>query len=251
MLKRSIANAICHPLIGGAIGKIARERMVFDRFVIETSSPLITPRTKALLFWGLYESAELRFLNRYLRTDLDVVELGSSIGVISCAIRTRIHPERKLVCVEADPQLASLTRSNLEANRLSANTSILANAIDYHDQNEWSMSFCAGADNLTGSVGRMTTGVARTEMTTLASVLHDESIDEFALVSDIEGAEAGIILRDPIALRRCVQIIIELHPTTFEGRPVSAYLMRDALISVHGFSLVAAHGPVFVFEKAG
>jgi hypothetical protein len=36
-------------------------------------------------------------VDRWLSPDLDVIELGSSIGVVSSHIRRRLNPERRLI----------------------------------------------------------------------------------------------------------------------------------------------------------
>src|SRR2546423_14009346 len=104
-LKVSMARALCHPIVGRVLGATLRNRIHAGGFGVDTSDPAIAPRVKASLFWGFYESAEIRFVRQYLRRDCDAVELGSSLGVVSCNVRRRLMPRRRLVCVEANPRL--------------------------------------------------------------------------------------------------------------------------------------------------
>jgi hypothetical protein len=45
------------------------------------------------------------------------------------------------------------------------------------------------------------------------------------------------------------QLIIELHPAAYLGRAWTVAEARDALVSDCGFTLRAARGPVYVFER--
>ena len=47
-------------------------------------------------------------------------------------------------------------------------------------------------------------------------------VGDFILVSDIEGAEAGMFDRDADALTRCRRMIVELHESTYGARSTSA-----------------------------
>src|ERR1700730_12780210 len=82
-VKRVIARIICHPLIGRIISLVFRDRIPSRGSLIHTKDKAVVPSVKAALFWGLYESAEVRFVKEFLRSDLDVIELGSSLGVVT------------------------------------------------------------------------------------------------------------------------------------------------------------------------
>ena len=51
-----------------------------------------------MLFWGIYEGAERRFVQKYLDRDLPVVELGSSD-------RRDLEPYRPVPCCRAAADL--------------------------------------------------------------------------------------------------------------------------------------------------
>ena len=103
--KMVLAEVLCHPAIGRLLAAFFHDRIRSAGFQFDTSSPRIAASSKAALFWRLYESAEIRYVNRWLSPDLDVVELGSSIGVVSSHIRRRLKPDRRLICVECDGEL--------------------------------------------------------------------------------------------------------------------------------------------------
>jgi len=78
---------------------------------------IVDERVSAQLYWHLYEAAEARLISRWLPEALPTVELGASLGAISCIIKRRIRGQM-FVAVEADSRLAELALANLRANRL-------------------------------------------------------------------------------------------------------------------------------------
>ena len=60
-------------------------------------------RIIASIFWGFYESAEIRLLNKYFKGDSDVIECGASSGIVSAFITVdaifRLIDRGALLCV--------------------------------------------------------------------------------------------------------------------------------------------------------
>jgi FkbM family methyltransferase len=220
--------------------------------LVDTSNPFVTSAIKAMLFWGLYEGAELRFIRRYLRQDLDVVELGGSIGVVTCQIRKLISPDKRLICVEANPELIGTIENNLRLNDLVAGVSVLNFAIGYDDSHCHSVPMDFTGDNVGGHVSQtLQTGhTVNIPKATLSRIIEDNRLSSYVLVSDIEGAEAGIAIKDRAALRNCEQIIIELHDTVLDGVAISAQRLYQTFAGIDGFELRASYGPVYVFENS-
>ena len=63
-----------------------------------------------------YEVDEINLLHKYLRRDLDAIELGSGVGVISVEIARRQEANHKSVCVETNPFLIETLETNLRLN---------------------------------------------------------------------------------------------------------------------------------------
>lgn len=250
-IKRTVASLICHPIIGHAVGFIYQNRIPSRRYVIDTSQSFISPKVKAMLFWKIYESAEIRFAERYLRHDLDVIELGSSLGVMTCHIRKRIKESCRLVTVEASPALADHVKLNLSINGLDYQVLVVNKAINYSALGSGTIYFEQGDSNLAGYINHRQTGKHQFEVstTTLAQIIDEYKIDDYVLVSDIEGAELGIAIHEKEALKKCKQIIIELHDTISDGTMVDVKSMCNMFITEHGFHLLDHYGPVYVFER--
>jgi FkbM family methyltransferase len=251
-IKRLIAGIMCHPLVGRLISIVFRNRIPSRGCVINTDCEAVTPSLKAALFWGLYESSEVRFVKEYLRNDLDVIELGSSLGVVSCQILRKLKPGLRLVCVEANPHLLKTLRQNLEQQSSGHDVTVVHGAVANPSSDNSSVHFALAVDSTASHVASDDGPLEAVSVPalTLSEILRANHIDRsFSLVSDIEGAETSFIESDDVALRRCEQILIELHETSLDGKAISVDRLRQRLEEAHGFILRHSYGPVCLFER--
>jgi len=152
------------------------------------------------------------------------------------------------LCVEPNPFLIKTLEKNIKLNAAWKKVSILNRALDYSGQDQIRLSVCKnnlGSEVKYGNVGEF----VAVKATTLSELITEYEIEEFALVSDAEGGEAGMIIRDATVLSRCRQMIIELHPILFEGEFYSVESLREKVESMHGFRLIARRHGLHVFEK--
>lgn len=253
-VKARLGDVLCHPVVGRTIASIAGDRIRSGSLSIDTAHPSISPRTKAQIFWGIYESAEIRFVRRYLRPDLDVLEVGSSLGVVSSHAMSRLEGDARMVCIEANPALISTIQANLAGNFPHRNAKVLNRALDYESQSGTTMVRLS-THTSESRLGRLTDSVAsptsevEVPTATIASIVSESGLREFALISDIEGAEAGFILGDPEELDGCRQMIIELHDTGHAGRTLRWQDLLAELVRRFGFRVVDGFGPVQVLER--
>lgn len=246
-LKAALARGICHPTVGSLVGVAFGDMVPSEGLRFDTSHPRVSTATKASLFWGLYESAEVRLITSLLRPDLDVIEVGGSIGVVSNHIRAKLSPKATLTVVEADAQLAEIARANLAINHPGARFDVMHRAISYDGP---TARFQRRGANISGSLADADAAdVVEVPAATLGDIVEESGVDRFTLVADIEGAEAAVIHHDADLLAaQCDQIIIELHETDFEGRHFSVEALRRALLDL-GFVLDRRDGHVFAFRK--
>lgn len=243
--KVRMLRAIARPGLGRAVARLTGDSIPIGGARINTASPLVQDVTRARLALRQYERAELRFVRRYLRHGLDVIELGSSIGVVGSIVLGRLEPGRRLIAVEADPDLGAIARNNFAANAKGSHWTLAPAAISYGSQE--GIAFVKGDLSTGGHMARApgTGGGESIERLTLSDLCARHQVGDFALIADIEGAEAGIIREDAAALSRCRQMIIELHSA--DGMSITD--MRASLVDDHGFTVVAARGPVLVLER--
>ena len=258
--KRLVARVLLLPAVGRGLAVLFRDRLPAHGLRVQTDFAGISPVTKAKLFWGLYEAGEIRAIRAFLRPGLPVVELGGSIGVVSSVLARQISPGGRLVVAEPDPALAALIRRNVALNAPGVDVTVVETAVEYAHAGQPTVTFETGTTNTVGRIAgtaaagtaaagtRAAARLATVARTTLADLLAAHGIGPFVLVCDIEGAEAGLFASDAEALAACRQIIIELHATHWQSRPVGI----DGLVAQalgHGFTLRDRRGPVCVFER--
>jgi FkbM family methyltransferase len=250
-VKRAAARVLCDPFVGRLIGALYGDRIPLNGLRIHTGSPVVAARTKAEIYWGIYESAEIRFLSRFLRTDLDVIELGASLGVVSSHAARALEPGRRLLCVEANPHLIPLIEENLRANAPQREFRVVQRAIDY-DAGRDAVRLALGVTTAASHVssGQGTGGQEIVVPTaTLSELLRESGFERYTLISDIEGAETGVFFDDPKALDGCGQILIELHDTQQNGGRLAYGDLAGEIERRYPFRVREAYGPVYVFDR--
>lgn len=243
--KKIAATFLCHPLMGRFIDLAFGGRIPFSGARIEVPYGG-DPRVTAALFWGMYESAEIRFVNVYIDGLRDVIELGSSLGGVASHIAHALLPGRKLICVEANPHLIELLRRNLSRNAPHAATEVVHGAIDYSGLGE--VELAIGDSNLSSHLGAGAQ-VIRVPSVTLAGILDASGFDDYCLVCDIEGAEAAMVHIDSEVLERCGLLIIELHDVFYGGVLHSPSTLIELIERRTRLRLVARYGAVCTFVK--
>ena len=167
----------------------------------------------------------------------DVVELGASLGVISCELARQRKPGIRLIAVEAEPTLAARALRNLKLNGF-VDAHVENLAIDYSGAQ--SVGFAGGL----GLAGRVTdSGDLQVPASTLSGLLETYAVGEFDLVMDIEGAEDAVLRNEFDALQRCRRILCEFDSDHLdaEGTP--------PLLAQLGFRMIYRHESCAAFER--
>lgn len=198
---------------------------------------------KALIYTGFYERKEREIINKFIRKDLDVIELGSSLGIITLTICKNC--EKRVFSVEANSKLIenlNRTKAKNELNQLT----IYSRAISYGSEY---VKFDIDNNNL-GSKISDTKGIL-VKAITLEEIYYSNKINKFILVSDIEGSEIDFILNlcDNVIIENCMQIIIELHEIVHEGQLFTKEKMADLIALKFKMSTIYNAGDIWVFEK--
>ncbi len=254
-LKRLAVTVLCAPWVGRLAGRVWRDRIPSRGTVIDVRGLSVRPEIKALLLWGLYESAEYRFVRDHLRPDLDVIELGSGLGAVSTQIARRLDGGRKLVCVEAAPRLFDKLKQNLAANPARCEVVTVQGALSHAGPER--VPFEVNAWHLGSRLAPETAGDRRDVVElievpawTLEQLWREHlGAGDYQLVLDVEGAEAGLFERETGVLTSCRRLLIECHPTRFAGRSYGVESLIER-IREHGFELADRYGPVCFFTRA-
>jgi FkbM family methyltransferase len=247
-LKLAVSRIVASDRAGRMIGAFTRRRIRHQGLWFDTRSSDFSPSVRALMFWGGYESAETRMIRGILRGSNVVVELGSSLGITTAHIAEVMAPGGRLICVEANPSLIPGLRDRTARRAALLRFDVVHAAVTSH----------CGATDLTLAVetvgsrlGDPRPGESTVEVPalTLREILGRTGVDDFDLVSDIEGAEAAFLLQDPSVLDRCGNAVIEFHDTTVTGDSVSVPDLIDAAVTA-GLRVICRHGPVLAFTRS-
>jgi FkbM family methyltransferase len=252
--KVRIASALCSEFVGTIIARVLEDRIPYRGCIIGTESSRVTSGMKASIFWRFYESAEARFILRYLPRGVPVIELGASIGVVTTLLARMTAPSTRIVAVEADPELANIARRNVALNGEESRVEVVHSAISYETAPGGMAELCRAGDNISG---RLRVDEApgpeeslRVPATTLSRILDERQIGGYVLVSDIEGAEAELFDREREALGRCAAAVVEFHATKRGGVSVTVDEEIERARQA-GFVVLARHGPVCALRGPG
>jgi len=227
------------------IAFLLKQRIPFHKITIDVSDKIILPITKSMLYYEIYEKYEVALIKKHLSATDNVIELGSSIGVMGSIISS-IQTTGKYISVEANPSLINANHKNLSLNRKTEYV-LINKAVDYFNK---TVSFSTNENVLAGKLNRNepSDSAITVETITLIEICNTYNIGNFTLVSDIEGAEITILLNDMGALNKCEKMIIELHDTEYYGKK---YLIQDlvSLITANNFKTLDQVGNVYAFQK--
>ena len=224
-----------------------------DRFrvhgVTVTVPPQVDPEVRDLLVRGRpYEDPEARFVAAYLTPGMNVVELGGSIGVVSALVRARIGSSATHLIVEANPMLAKVCAINAAVGADPGRSTVICAAIDYSGAPE--VAFASGHNAHTGHLATSGEAGFTVPTTTLAAVASNLPAGNFALICDIEGAEAGMLSAERETLKRVALIVLETHPAAYgAGDTTKDSIIAD--LTAQGFALLGSADDVICLGRPG
>jgi FkbM family methyltransferase len=246
-VKRMLACLVAGDAVGRLLRSVFGKQIPFHGMRIDVHDG-IPPRHLAALFWGLYESAEYRFVRDHLAPNLPALECGAGIGAISSVIAKVLAPGQHIVCIEGNPRLLPLLRANVQRHGSHLQIQIIEGVIGPDLER---VDFLISRDNLCSRrvedpSGDQATKVPSTSLS--AAIARRSWTAGWQLVADIEGGEALILKQDRQSLSHCVRMIIELHDTVLDGSAVRVEDLEAAIVGL-GFTEQSRYGNVFVFER--
>jgi FkbM family methyltransferase len=238
-----VSNAMS--LAGWTIKQTHRGNIPIGGLSINVTRAPISAKIVYQLSTNAYERPEREAIRRYLNPNLTTVELGASIGVVTCVLRHTLSPGARLISVEANPRLMEQVNYNLYRNGLNSKVIVINYAIAYNTR----VAHLQLSDQTTS--GRIANSTSNQQdlvivpAITLTDLLEKYEVEDYTLVSDIEGGEYDFLLRDAAALERCKQIIIELHNSPQASIDELNKYIRETL----SYELLFRDGSVFVYGR--
>jgi FkbM family methyltransferase len=206
-IKRLIVIIITNPIIGFLISFFYKDKINFQGTLIDLKT--LSYKNLASLHFNLYESKEILMVKNYLSTNNNVIELGSSIGIVSSQILKKNNGKK--IFVEANPVIINQLRKNIELNSNHSNYCIENYVINHENK---PMYFSISKDNL---IGKMSDDIQdnsiKVDGINLSSLIQKHNFEDYSLVMDIEGAELELIKFNDGAFKKCSEIIAEFHDT--------------------------------------
>ncbi|GEM_PF-2303338 len=248
--KAATARALSQPAVGSLISLALRDRIRSFGVVIDTSPAAFTPAVKAQIAFGIYESAEIRFIRAHLAGFSRVLELGSSLGVTTSHILDVAAPGAEVVCVEANPRLleALTATAAAAAARAGATVRAIHGAVGVAPgEPSATTSLALGRSSLCSRVVPDASGERHPRVPVVDLADLAGGWPDYAVVCDIEGAEAALIQAAEPVLTRARRLVIELHDTVSEQGPVTAGDLRAGLLGL-GFVPIAEKGRVLALD---
>lgn len=201
---------------------------------------------KAMLFWGFYESAEMRLIPKFINAELPVIELGASLGIVSCRAIAGLHKETSYTCIEANPYLIPFINKNIALHHPTKKEVAVKNlAIAYGGMEEVKIQITG--NNTQGRITYEDTNNASAVLVKTSSLL-PYSAKPYTLICDIEGMEIEVLKNDATALNNCKYLFIELHKAWYLKAVYEVEELKTLIINM-GFKLIGRDGNVFYFAK--
>jgi FkbM family methyltransferase len=197
----------------------------------------------ASIFFGIWESAEIRFAKRFAKSKI-IVELGSCVGV-TFGVLANILDKKKFICVEASKKNYLILKKLSKLIPKKENLYFFLNNAIYYDSSYVNFQENTSITSKITPKNLKTNKSYKVKTLKLIDVIKMYSIKEpFTLISDIEGAEVPIFFEDRQSLKLCEMIIVEL-----ENTPLKSIKKQVMAIKKIGFKLLEFYGNVYVFES--
>lgn len=194
---------------------------------------------------GDYETPERKLIEQHLRSDVPVIELGGSLGVVTAFAAKRLNSDTVLISVEANPSILPYCRKNLDANRVGPGE-VLHRVVAYGSK---TAQFYV-SDNIHISRTDPFPGAKRIDVgvTSVTEILGKIKSENFQLIMDIEGAEVDVIREEAGIFSRCLLAIIEFHPYVYSDSEGTIARMISAL-NEQGLELIDVLETTYAFKR--
>lgn len=251
-LNRTVGRILSSPFSVTLIKKLHKDYIVANGLRFTYKNPLINNSIISSIFWGYYERTERKTIEKFLKKNLPIIELGSSIGYVTLNLFKKA-PGTKIISVEGNPNLVPILKENFKLNN-AGNIKLINAVVSYSKEDK--VEFVIDEGNLGSQLGSLAGKSASNSVyidsITLKEILISENITgPFVLVSDIEGAEYFLFKheQDEMVKKNCSQIIIELHDMVDNGKKIKKEDIAKLIRENWGLLPIEKNNNVWVFEK--
>lgn len=219
--------------------------------ILIRGSPLSHRMRRRLIARGMYETAERELIQAFVRPGDQILEIGGSIGIVTCFLANAAGKTGRVVSIEADGSLRVHFERQLALNGYRVD---LINALCCPVWNQpvpeelRSLRFKRSKNNLLGRTASPGEGGIDVRWITAERACLESGLEPTAVVIDVEGTEAVWIDHSPQFPRSVRTVILDL-----EVDPGLAGAKRAAgvvqAVSEEGFRVTGIRANVYAFER--
>lgn len=192
-------------------------RTIFGhKIIVDTRDTIISPH---LLLDGYWEIWVTRCIEKLVKEGQTVVEVGSNVGYYSLILASKIGPNGKLYCFEANPYIAEILKDNLEINGYKDRTVVIPKPVySTKTKMKFYISKRASLSNLFGLGEEDFSEEIEVETVTLDEFFPPKTHIDL-IKTDAEGSDFHVLKGAERILTENQDIIViqEFIPTRIEG----------------------------------
>ena len=111
-----LRHSVKLPVQGLMSDLICRGRFKMDGCVFEVPKNLTSYTLRGCFFDKTYEISERTLVQKFIRPEDSVIELGACLGIVSCTTNKRLNYKARYVAVEANPRCIPILHRNRDLN---------------------------------------------------------------------------------------------------------------------------------------
>lgn len=193
------------PAQGFMFDMFCRGRFKTDGCTFEIPKSLTDIRLRGSCFGNTYESPERSLVQKFIRPEDNVLELGACLGVVSCTTNVRLQDQSRSLVVEANPRCIPVIQRNRDLNRCVFRIENCA----VSNEKETTL-FLSPEGVLSGTLKSASPFPVKVPGQTLSELVRRHGPFS-VLIMDIEGSELEVLESSARLLPNFRFIVIELH----------------------------------------
>lgn len=200
------------------------------------------------ILFSYYESAEIKLIKKYFNTNLPTIDLGSGIGATMCTFAHK--SKKKIICVEASKFCVEQLKINVKKNNFK-NFKILNKLFFSHTNiNNPNYIFNEKKDFIFSKLLKKKSNkkINKKKTITLKNIFKKFNFKKVQISCDIEGEELHFNKKDFMDLKKCENLIIEIHSNNqskinqliYNLKKISNLQLKEKKHSVYYFKRIIA-----------
>lgn len=200
------------------------------------------------ILFSYYESAEIKLIKKYFNINLPTIDLGSGIGATMCTFAHK--SKKKIICVEASKFCVEQLKINVKKNNFK-NFKILNKLFFSHTNiNNPNYIFNEKKDFIFSKLLKKKSNkkINKKKTITLKNIFKKFNFKKVQISCDIEGEELHFNKKDFMDLKKCENLIIEIHSNNqskinqliYNLKKISNLQLKEKKHSVYYFKRIIA-----------